>query len=208
MLDLIILTILISLSGALSPGPLTIATISISFKRDWKTGLFSSTGHMLIELPYLILLIFLYYSIINFFENDFFRKSFIIFIVFFIFLFSFFMIKDALYSKINDKINIKIHNPFLVGIIFTGMNPYFLIWWATVGFPIISLVIKYQFPFSFIVMYISHIWLDYAWLTGLSAVTSISKKFIGNKTYKIIIILLASFLIYIAIKFIFNEFLT
>jgi len=208
MLDLITLTIVISISGALSPGPLTISTITLSFKKGWKAGLYTSTGHFLTEFPYVILLVLFYNTIVEYLKNTYVKITFVSFISLFIFFFSYLIIKDTLKMKkeSKDKTLINISNPILIGIIFTGLNPYFLLWWATVGFPIIEMVLRYGLPMALLVMYISHIWLDYIWLTGLSTTTFLSKKFIGSRPYKIIMLFLACFLIYLGIGIILNFF--
>ena len=41
----------VSASGALSPGPLTVATMALGTRSGWKTGVFVSFGHALFELP-------------------------------------------------------------------------------------------------------------------------------------------------------------
>ncbi len=41
----------VSASGALSPGPLTVATMALGTRGGWKAGVFVSFGHALFELP-------------------------------------------------------------------------------------------------------------------------------------------------------------
>nr|MDO8134030.1 LysE family transporter [Candidatus Njordarchaeum guaymaensis] len=46
--------VVISLSGALAPGPLTASTATLGAKRGWKAGFSVSVGHMLVELPLVV----------------------------------------------------------------------------------------------------------------------------------------------------------
>jgi threonine/homoserine/homoserine lactone efflux protein len=205
MIDLVLLTVLISLSGALSPGPLTVSTAALGARKGYKAGIASALGHMTFEMPFVFLLCILYTNIYSILNNFYINISFTSFLVFFIIFFATSMIRDAI--KGNEvKSVIKIQNPFITGLIFTGLNPFFLIWWATVGFPIISLVISYPFPLSFFVMYFSHIWLDYVWLTSVAGATAASLKIFKEKGFKALNITLGLFLYYIATAIILERF--
>jgi len=208
MLDLIALTIIISASGALSPGPLTVATVAVSLKRNWKVGVLAALGHMTVEIPYIIILILIYEQIKIFLQNFIVKVLFLTFILIFILMFAFFIIRESL-SKVKIEMKIeKIYHPFLIGVIFSILNPYFLLWWVTVGFVLIKIIIESgNLLLFFIIMYIAHVWLDYAWLTGLASVASLSTNFLGSKGHRIIMFCLGIFLIYLAIGIIFGEFL-
>jgi threonine/homoserine/homoserine lactone efflux protein len=207
MLDLIALTIIISASGALSPGPLTVATVAVSLKRNWKVGVLAAFGHMTVEIPYIIILILIYEQIKIFLQNFIVKVLFLTFILIFILMFAFFIIRESL-SKVKIEMKIeKIYHPFLIGVIFSILNPYFLLWWVTVGFVLIKIIIESgNLLLFFIVMYIAHVWLDYAWLTGLASVASLSTNFLGSKGHRIIMFCLGIFLIYLAIGIVLGEF--
>ena len=62
----------------------------------------------------------------------------------------------------------RIENPVLVGIFFTGLNPFFFLWWISVGFKLISDSIGLLgYPLGIVFLF-SCIWMDYAWL-GLTS---------------------------------------
>ncbi|MFP3191250.1 MAG: LysE family transporter [Thermoproteota archaeon] len=205
MFDLIILTILISLSGALSPGPLTVSTAALGARKGYRAGIIAAFGHMIFEMPFVLILCILYANVYYILNNFYFNISFISFLEFFIVFFATSMIRDAI--KGNNSTNaVKIQSPFMTGFIFTSLNPFFLIWWATVGFPIINLVISYQFPISFFVMYFSHVWLDYAWLTFVAGAAATSLKIFKDKGFKALNITLGIFLYYLAVSIILGRF--
>lgn len=54
----IIKVILISTSGALAPGPLTAATAASGLKHKWRGGFWISVGHVIVELPLVLLIAF------------------------------------------------------------------------------------------------------------------------------------------------------
>ena len=60
MLSLIASIILITPSGAFSPGPLTASAIALGASKGWRAGLYVAVGHMLFELPYVYALTYLF----------------------------------------------------------------------------------------------------------------------------------------------------
>jgi len=68
----------------------------------------------------------------------------------------------------NAGINHK-KGPFLLGVIFSALNPFFPIWWLTVGLKLISNSIHfYGFVIGILFLFSFHIWRDYAWLAVAS----------------------------------------
>jgi len=57
-LRLVYLTAAVSASGALSPGSLTLAAITLRSRRGWRAGLLVALGHTLVEVPYVALLFY------------------------------------------------------------------------------------------------------------------------------------------------------
>jgi hypothetical protein len=79
--------------------------------------------------------------------------------------------KQNAYIAISEK-----KGPILLGVIFSALNPFFLIWWFTVGLKLITdsihffgLVNGILFLFSF------HIRMDYAWLVIASYLIEASR---------------------------------
>ncbi|MEM2347741.1 MAG: LysE family transporter, partial [Sulfolobales archaeon] len=94
----------------------------------------------------------------------------------------------------------KMRHPILVGLILTGFNPFFLIWWATVGMPLIEGVLRYNVLQSLPTMYLSHVWLDFIWLTLLAYTSSKGARYLSTMGYKLLLIVLAIMLILFAIN--------
>ena len=57
---------------------------------------------------------------------------------------------------------------FLIGVIFTGLNPYFILWWLTVGAQLILISLEFAALAGVVFMYLCHVWMDYAWLIGVA----------------------------------------
>ena len=79
-------------------------------------------------------------------------------------------------------------NPILVGIIFTILNPFFLVWWFTIGSKLISdAVINFGIIEGIFIIFLSHIWMDYFWLWLTSFMINKGKSVIKEKVYRIFV---------------------
>ncbi len=86
----------------------------------------------------------------------------------------------------NPKFNIK--NPILAGVIFTILNPFFFVWWLTIGSKLISdSVINFGLIEGISIMFLSHIWMDYFWLWFTSFMINKGKFIIKEKVYRIFV---------------------
>ena len=83
----------------------------------------------------------------------------------------------------------------------SALNPFFIIWWLTIGFKLISdAMLMWAFAGIFI-LFALHIWMDFAWLGAVSFLASKSTKILSNRNYKVIMIGLSAMLIYFGITF-------
>ena len=97
-------------------------------------------------------------------------------------------------------------NPILVGVILTGFNPYFLLWWLSVGLPLIQLSMSAGLPLL-LLMYASHVWMDYFWLTLMGFAGESGVKILKSKGYGILLILLGLMLALFAVNISLRTFL-
>ena len=169
-LGFLIKVALISSSGALAPGPLTAATAAVGAKHGWRGGFSVSVGHMVVELP-LVVLIGL--GIVAVLTNDFVTKALSLIGGLFLLFFAYLTAKDAVKVRSIKASGIS-KSPILVGISLTALNPFFIAWWVGVGSPLVMEALRYWGLAGIGILYIAHVWLDFAWLTGLARVTSLS----------------------------------
>ena len=54
----------------------------------------------------------------------------------------------------------------ILGVGLTGLNPFFIVWWLTVGLGLVVQAVEFGALLGVFIMYVSHVWMDYAWLTG------------------------------------------
>ena len=89
----------------------------------------------------------------------------------------------------------------IVGLVFTGINPFFLIWWATVGSLLIAQALLLGAFVGVFIMFAAHVWLDYVWLGGTAGLTARGKSFLG-KWYRILLITFGIGMLFFGTEFI------
>jgi threonine/homoserine/homoserine lactone efflux protein len=186
--------ILISTSGVLSPGPLFFINILYGSKYGSFVGLKIASGHAIVEFPLIIALSYSLYSFsYTLHLSDVIFKFIGLTGGIFLLVFSLLQIISILKDKstnsqaiTNLKFNIK--NPILAGFIFTILNPFFLVWWLTIGSKLISdSVINFGIIVGIPILFLSHIWMDYFWLWFTSFMINKGKSIIKEKVYRIFV---------------------
>jgi threonine/homoserine/homoserine lactone efflux protein len=122
----------ISLSGVMAPGPLTAATITKGYN-DKYAGAFIALGHALVELPLMALI---YFGFASFLASPEIKRvvglaggALLIFMGLMLF--------RTMSKTIGEAAADLPYNSLTTGIMLTGANPYFFLWWATIGIALI-----------------------------------------------------------------------
>lgn len=152
----------ISLSGALQPGAVTAAAITMGAKNRF-AGTLMALGHGIVEFPLMVLLIFGVGELLK-------RPAVSIGIGLaggtFLVLMGVQLFRDL--RKSNDAaLPGGRSGPVITGIVLSGANPYFLIWWATVGLTLVTTA-KGLGLWAFVLFAMVHWSCDLVWLTILS----------------------------------------
>jgi len=153
-------------------------------------------GHGIIEIPLMILL----FSGLNFLESNIYLKNIIGIaggVVLIYFAADMFRNVGVDYTSGG----IKGKSVFFQGIVLTLFNPYFLIWWATIG---CALVIRSkEFGITgFVLLIVFHSLCDAFWLSFLSIASNKGSDFFGKNFKKVVFIICGILLISVGIKFI------
>jgi threonine/homoserine/homoserine lactone efflux protein len=98
------------------------------------------------------------------------------------------------------------HSPFLSGIFFSIGNPYFLIWWATVGAALIMRSFAFG-VFGFIAFALCHWFCDLGWNTILSFASFKGRQLFGHKFQQVVFIISGMLLLFVGGRMIFDAFL-
>lgn len=187
------------------PGPLLTYSIERSLNRGWRTGLLVPLGHVLLEVLVVILLALGLGSILN----HPWPKISILFIGGIVLLwFGFGMVKSAVKGNIHiettaEQTAKKGENLEIIvksGVI-SILNPYFLLWWATVGLGLMMSGVQMG-VWGIVIFYAGHAMADFTWYFAVSLLCAKIGKLIGGRPYRIIIGVLGGALGFFAVKFI------
>ncbi len=92
-------------------------------------------------------------------------------------------------------------NPLLVGLVLTGLNPFFIGWWLTIGADLILQALAFASLAGVMLMYVSHIWMDYVWLTAVAHFAKMGINVVGVRVYKAVVIVFGALLIFFGLLF-------
>ena len=189
--------VLISLSGVMAPGPITAVTVSKGTKSP-HAGAIIALGHGIVEIPLMILILYGFGEILKIL----YIKA-IIGLLGGLFLLKIGFnllrgIKQAKIDSSNDP-----HSPLMAGIILSLANPYFLIWWATIGSILIFRSITFGL-LGFAIFMVLHWSCDFFWCYFLSALSFKGGQFFGKRLQQVLFLICGIFLLFFSSKFIYD----
>ncbi|WP_455276274.1 LysE family transporter [[Eubacterium] cellulosolvens] len=197
---------LVGFSGAIVPGPVFISTVAHSFQRGYLSGPLVVLGHMLIEIPMILALsLGLSHIVGSYYARIMIGIAGGLFLLWMsVDLFKFSKIASFRRSTELSKAALMMHGPTLSGLTLSFMNPYFFIWWATVGNNFIFRGLEIAGIIGIVVFTISHWMSDLSWYTAISSTIAKGRTWLNDRTYRLIILSCAIFLIFLGFKFIFD----
>ena len=202
---------LVALTGAMSPGPLLTYTIIKSVqtsKRGYLMGLWIIIGHAILELGIIILLLLGFSFIL--------KNIIVIRIVgivggLILVFFGLSIVRDVYFGNISvdflnspdmqnheaaSSISRGLENPVIGGIVVSMSNPYWWVWWATIG-----LAFMIQFDISFrqwpklVAFFLGHEAGDLIWYLIVSTLSFFGLRHLNKKAYYGILVFCAIFMI-------------
>jgi len=156
------------------PGPLLTTTISESSQRGFIAGPLLITGHAILEL---VLVIAFLLGLAPFFQQPvvFVAIAFIGSVILFWMAFGMFRSLPSLRLSWEGDHKRRSH-PMISGILMSVANPYWIIWWATIGLG----YILYSWRFGFwgiAFFFVGHILADLAWYSLIAAAVAGGQTF-------------------------------
>jgi threonine/homoserine/homoserine lactone efflux protein len=176
----------ISLTGALSPGPVTAVAIAMGARNRW-AGTLMALGHGVVEFPLMVLLIF---GVGRFLQIPWVGigiglagGAIMIFIAS--------QMLRGLKQAGDPAVQTRGRGPFAAGVFLSGGNPYFLIWWATVGLAMITQARGFG-GWAFVLFALTHWSVDLIWLTTLSWASCKGTAIFGPRGQRIVLTVCAA----------------
>lgn len=174
---------IIGFSGAMAPGPVLTVTITETILRGRRSAIMLMVGHALLE----IVLIAAFVAGLRYVLADQLVVRAIsvgggIFLVW--------MGANLLRQVVTGEARLDLraagerprHGPVLDGVATSLSNPYFIIWWATIGATLVLKALALG-PVALAAFYIGHEGADFAWYGAVIAAVSGGRRFITQRAY-------------------------
>ncbi|MHB8908635.1 MAG: LysE family transporter [Syntrophales bacterium] len=183
----------IALSGALMPGPLLTATISESSQHGFITGPLMIAGHAILELTLVVALLL---GLAPFLQQPavFVATALVGSVILFWMAFGMFRSLPLLTLSWEGGPKHWTNHPIISGIWMSVANPYWIIWWATIGLGYI--LYSWRFGFWGVAFFFAgHILADLIWYSLIAAAVAGGRHFITDRLYRSLIGVCAAFLV-------------
>jgi threonine/homoserine/homoserine lactone efflux protein len=177
-LSTLALGLLIGFTGALAPGPTLVATINASLKGDWTAGLRVSLGHIVIETAIFFLIILGLAAIAKPYTTAIAITGGIALIVFGILTIA--GSRNARLSPVSQQEGA---GPVMAGLLTSAANPYFWLWWLSVGSALLINALAGGLLLAVVFM-IGHWGADVTWYTFVSTGVARGKTILADGTYR------------------------
>ncbi len=190
----------ISLSGVMAPGPLSAVTVGKGSESP-HAGIFIAMGHGIIEFPLMVAVLYGFGYMITLpgVKPAIGIAGGLVLLIMAVGMFR--SLRVGGISAVSDG-----RSPLAAGVVLTAANPYFLLWWATVGASMVMAAAAFG-PAGVVIFMVMHWLCDFGWSWALSALSYRGGRFFGDSFQKAVFavsgVLLAVFsviFIYEAVK--------
>jgi threonine/homoserine/homoserine lactone efflux protein len=197
----LVLGFIIGLTGALAPGPTLVATINASLAGNWTAGLKVSLGHIIIETAIFFLIILGLAGFATPYTTAIAVIGGIALIVFGILTIS--GSRSASLSSAPEK---AAASPYMAGLLTSAANPYFWIWWLSVGSALLIQALAGGLMLAVVFM-IGHWAADTGWYVFVSTGISKGRTILSDTTYHRIMAACGVFLVIFGLYYLSGPFL-
>jgi threonine/homoserine/homoserine lactone efflux protein len=177
-LSMLVLGFVIGLTGALAPGPTLVATINASLAGDWTTGLKISLGHIVVETIIFLLIVLGLATAARPYTTAIAGIGGIALVIFGIMT----LAGSRTASLAAAVPTGAVANPYMAGLLTSAANPYFWIWWLSVGSAMVIAGLEGGLVLAGVFM-IGHWCADTGWYTFVSTGVSRGRTVLSDRTY-------------------------
>jgi threonine/homoserine/homoserine lactone efflux protein len=203
LLAIFLSSFVVALSGALMPGPLLTVTISESPRRGAVTGPLLVVGHGILEMA-LVIAIFLGLAPL--------LKRPEVFTVIAVAGAAILLYMAVGMVRALPKLSLTAQSQaapaqplVLTGILMSLANPYWSVWWITIGLGYIVESGKYGMT-GVAFFYAGHILADFVWYSAISTAVAKGRHLLSDRLYRGLTGVCAGFLIFFAVYFVYAAF--
>lgn len=194
----------VGLSGALVPGPMFTVTVTDSVKKGFIAGPMVVLGHIMAEIVMMIVILVGLGQILGSQTAAFFIGIFGGIVL--IFMGYNISRSNTVLSNIKtDENETQKYGSFFKGVITSVSNPYFFIWWGTIGLAFMFKGLALAGIIGLLAFSIGHWLADLSWFSVISFASSRGSKLMNDKTYKVVMVICGVFLVLLGAYFIVSQ---
>jgi threonine/homoserine/homoserine lactone efflux protein len=206
-IGLLFASLVAALAGAIVPGPVFVITVSEALKRGRLAGPLIAVGHFMVE-AIIIVLIFLGLGAIL-------ESSSAKLIVSYLggtalILMGAYLVKASKSIRVEIKANADArfasHGPIIAGFLTSCSNPHIMLWWLTMGIPVLFASMSTAGVVGFFAFLIGHAAADLGWFGFVSYSINAGKN-LSRRTIRYIVLGSAIFLMIFGFLFIFSAYM-
>ena len=180
----------VGLSGALAPGPVLTATIGWAVKRGFWAGPLIVLGHALLEMALLVALVagLGVWLTRPFIQGLLGVGGGVLLAIMGVHMMA--TARNAVFEALTQTPDrhARLRGPVLTGILTSVANPYWILWWATVGLKLISLALQ-DGLLGLGVFYTGHILSDLVWYSLVAAAVAAGRRILPQPVYLVLFLL-------------------
>ena len=187
--------VLVSLSGVMAPGPLTAATVATGSESP-HAGALVAIGHGIVEFPLMLAIL---YGLGRLLEQTQVQVGTALVGGALLLVMGVNMVRRPKQVEVSSSKTAR--SPMMAGIVLSAGNPYFLLWWATVGATLISRSVELGMLW-FLALAVVHWLCDLAWLYLLSVLSFRGGRSLGTRFQTVVFALSGVLLLLFGARFI------
>jgi threonine/homoserine/homoserine lactone efflux protein len=191
----LIQAILISLSGVMAPGPLTVVVVGHG-ARSPRSGALIAIGHGLVEFPLMALIVVGLAPVL--------RHTTISAVIGLagglVLLWMGYGLLRSLRGT-EARVEERPASPLTAGVLMSAGNPYFIVWWATVGATLVFRAWEFGL-WQFVLFAVIHWSLDLTWYFILSAASYRGTKLLGTRFLRGVSLVAGFLLLFFGVRFV------
>lgn len=194
---------LIGFTGAMMPGPVTTLIVTETARRGFIAGPLITIGHALLELAMVVALVF---GLGDLLKQNAVAGTIGLLGGLFLLWMGFDIVRSAWQGKVSfdttrDVSASSFGNPIIAGILTSVANPYWILWWATVGAAYLITFRAFGIV-GIVAFYFGHTLADWVWNNVVAFVVATGRRVMTDRVYRGILIVCGAFLIALSFYFV------